>query len=1402
MADTPRVFISYARDDGEPFARALYQAIENENIKAWLDRFDMDTSADWWEQIKVAIEKCEYLVMVATPAALTSDVVRREWTYARQTGTGVLMIQVPTQRTPEKNLFHWMREIELANDSIDWDRLPRWLSSPNYFDLTKEWEMFVNRLKMPSEALRVPFPYNQKPPENFVPRSKEFDALGKNLLSGSHDYPVALTNTVGLIGTGGFGKTTLAQAFIHDERVRLAFDDGILWVTVKQPPNTQQILADLYAELTGEKNLFNTQEKLENALAQRLTELDCLIVIDNVENSADLKPFMCGGEHCAYLITTQQQSVVINKGGIIIPVEEMEMREAIQMIAAGLENQQDSQSAFEELAQRLGEWPVLLELANGALRQAIAWGESLDGALAALNGKLDEEGITALDQEDAKQRNQALALTMQASLKHLNDDQQARLFDLAIFPKSTDIPLTTICQLWDLTQNKTRSLCQSFADRSFFKLDLGRAVIRFHDVLLKYLEEQLGDENTTVAHAHLLDAWGDGWAALPDNYAWDHYAYHLHGAARLDELHALFADQQWMSARFEHDGYTYSGYTTDLMLAWKQVAHIAALSQIEADQDVTSLANCLRYALIRTSINSLAGNYVPAIVAQAVRAGLWTTERALSIARRMPDQKQRAKMYTQLLNTGMLDTQEHGQALQQALAAAQSIKYENSRGEALIALADWLDEFQQKNVFNELREVLCEIVISTKSIQGLEYIVKYFNFLANRLDEIQLEEVLSGIRVATLSIEDELTRACVLFWLAGELDEAQQKQEVLDEWWTVIESVQDPAANVLLDIVFAERLDKSQREFLLCSAFATSHSIQDEKERASMLIALAEKLDETQRESALHEAFTLSQSIQDEEERVSILIALAEQLDEPQREAALHEAFTIAKSIQDQQKRASALVALADKIDEAQREELLSELSMAIQSIEYEIDRATTLSWLASKLNKTQQAEVSILLTAARSIQNDGDRARVLIALADKLDEPQLEGILYEAWTAAYTIEDEEDRAAALNTLATKFDEIPVSEALIDTQRILDEDSRVNTLIALADKLDTTRRKTVLNEASIAIQSITDKWERSDMLIALAGKLGNNQRKEMLSVAVVTATQFIPDESSLVETLIALANVLASNDGALLSKMLAVAQSCEYEYHRAKVIIASIDKLDEERKQEELHKTLAIAKTIPYQEHQAEILIALVDKLDESQREKVLSEALAAAKSIQYEGRRAEILIALADKLAEAQREKVLSEALAAARAIQNEGYRADILTALVDKLEQNQREEALNEALTAAQNIPFGWGRAEKISKLATKLGKAQQEEVLRVELATTQAIQDESVRANILKTLAENIDKKQRLELFLESLQNLQHESRSAVLSFCQQGAWFPSEYVSPDTVFQVTRHIQEICTEWRWM
>jgi hypothetical protein len=218
MADPPRVFLSYARSDGEAFATRLRERLEEDHpeITLWQDRVRMEGGVGWWNQITEALDRVRFMVLVMTPAAIASPVVQKEWRYARQQGVCVY----PVKGVPDAQL--------------DYGALPGWMSKAHCYDLEKEWATFVTHLKGACREPRVPFLAPDLPP-GFVERPREFGRLRALLLDADRGDPVAITTA--LQGAGGFGKTTLATALCHDEDVITAFDAGILWVTLGETPN-------------------------------------------------------------------------------------------------------------------------------------------------------------------------------------------------------------------------------------------------------------------------------------------------------------------------------------------------------------------------------------------------------------------------------------------------------------------------------------------------------------------------------------------------------------------------------------------------------------------------------------------------------------------------------------------------------------------------------------------------------------------------------------------------------------------------------------------------------------------------------------------------------------------------------------------------------------------------------------------------------------------------------------------------------------------------------------------------------------------------------------------------------------------------------------------------------------
>ena len=82
------VFLSYARTDGEAFAATLRERLRDNapDIEVKQDRNLLEGGVGWWKQLTEAIDSVEFLVLVMTPSSMQSEMVRKEWRYARQTG--------------------------------------------------------------------------------------------------------------------------------------------------------------------------------------------------------------------------------------------------------------------------------------------------------------------------------------------------------------------------------------------------------------------------------------------------------------------------------------------------------------------------------------------------------------------------------------------------------------------------------------------------------------------------------------------------------------------------------------------------------------------------------------------------------------------------------------------------------------------------------------------------------------------------------------------------------------------------------------------------------------------------------------------------------------------------------------------------------------------------------------------------------------------------------------------------------------------------------------------------------------------------------------------------------------------------------------------------------------------
>src|SRR5215475_10052582 len=419
MNPSPRIFVSYERQDGMGPAQALRKRLEERGFTLWQDLIALEGGLEWWTQIEQAIKSpsIEHLVLVVTPSALERPIIKKELRLARQEGRQVSPV--------------W------AGQQFEMRDIPRWFERVHVYNIEypEQWERLIQTLSGPSRQNRVPF-LAPDPPKNFVERPGELAALKAQLLDDKGD---AVATTVELRGSAGFGKSALANYLCHDPGIQEAYVDGILHVEIGEQPNDLLArVADLILSLTGERSGLQTVGAASAKLADALAERRCLLVIDDVWREQDLRPFLQGGRNTTRLITTRLDHV-LPADTFRVVVDAMRTGEALTLLTQGLPHDQAQAEhlALRTLAARLGEWPLLLTLAGGFLRDRVVRArEPLTQAIASVNRRLDARGLTAFDAKNEAARHKAVESTVSVSLELLNESERPDCGSLRCFQRT------------------------------------------------------------------------------------------------------------------------------------------------------------------------------------------------------------------------------------------------------------------------------------------------------------------------------------------------------------------------------------------------------------------------------------------------------------------------------------------------------------------------------------------------------------------------------------------------------------------------------------------------------------------------------------------------------------------------------------------------------------------------------------------------------------------------------------------------------------------------------------------------------------------------------------------------------------------------------------------------------
>ncbi|MGH3772730.1 MAG: BTAD domain-containing putative transcriptional regulator [Pseudonocardiaceae bacterium] len=317
-----------------------------------------------------------------------------------------------------------------------------------------------------------------------------------------------------ITGKPGVGKTTLAVHTAH--RLRGQYPDGQLFVNLSdaqaRPLAPTDVLARFLRSLGMDRMAIPDDAEERAALYRsRLADRRLLILLDNAECEAQLRPLLPGTPGCVVLVTSRTRLAGLN-GARLVDLGIFEPDQAVELLArvAGPQRVAAEPAAAREIVRLCGYLPLAVRVAGARLGARPHW------PLSRLEADLADEHhrLEALRHGD---------LDVRSSLARSYDNLDVlarRAFRLLGLLEIRDFAPWVAAALLDVSQARAEELVDTLVDTHL--LDVAghdasvRLRYRFHDLLRAYSREVLAAQEPEADRLAALDRAFGGWLALAE----------------------------------------------------------------------------------------------------------------------------------------------------------------------------------------------------------------------------------------------------------------------------------------------------------------------------------------------------------------------------------------------------------------------------------------------------------------------------------------------------------------------------------------------------------------------------------------------------------------------------------------------------------------------------------------------------------------------------------------------------------------------------------------------------------------------------------------------------------------------------------------------------------------------
>jgi WD40 repeat protein len=463
---TQSVFISYSRKDGKPTADALRNLLED-SCEVWLDTERISGGASWSKDIEAALNGCDVLLAVLTPASYVSEICRAEQIWALDEGRRVIPV------------------LAVANATV-----PVYLKSLNYREYPKQKaELLADLSLAPPERKPRPLLYDTVPnlPQNHVVREMALSDLRDLVFTEGAGANIAVT---ALAGMGGIGKTVLATALCRDQVVQRAFPDGIAWISIGREwdgdfvTRMREVARALGDDLSG----YDSKLACENRYRTILREKAALVVVDDVWNLEHLRQLLVDAPRSRFLFTTRDSGIAKAVTDRKYSANLLSETEACDLLSRW--SGQNLPPEAQPIISACGELAAAISQIGACLRDAspAEWRDMLQA--------LENANISAIE-DRLPSGQQSFFKSLAVSVQAIPPQMQERYLKLAVLLEDLPAPLVVLQTLWKATEAEARRTARYFVERSLANWEDQAdpaGGIRLHDLQLDYVRTRFSDQ--------------------------------------------------------------------------------------------------------------------------------------------------------------------------------------------------------------------------------------------------------------------------------------------------------------------------------------------------------------------------------------------------------------------------------------------------------------------------------------------------------------------------------------------------------------------------------------------------------------------------------------------------------------------------------------------------------------------------------------------------------------------------------------------------------------------------------------------------------------------------------------------------------------------------------------------